>query len=177
MQRIEDVLTRSRLERLLAESRVVLYSCRTGDWTVSSTLLVPISEDVLVMPIVGALDSRRAEQVMSTLLDGVGKGQARVAILDITGVSVVDTQVADALLRAAEAVALLQGAGRHHGHSLGGCADPGAARGQPGRRGHARHAAGGRRVRHARKNFGGRAGVLSCEKLSPHAPRAIIPGK
>ena len=45
--------------------------------------------------------------MLSTLLEGVSKSQARIAILDITGVGVVDTQVADALLRAAKAVALL----------------------------------------------------------------------
>jgi len=95
----QDITERKEAERLLQEQAAAMMQF--------STPLVPISDDVLVMPIVGALDAQRAEQVMTTLLDGVGKGQARVAILDITGVSVVDTQVADALLRAAKAVALL----------------------------------------------------------------------
>ncbi|UQA60685.1 PAS domain-containing protein [Polyangium aurulentum] len=95
----QDVTERKEAELLIQEQAAALMQF--------STPLVPISDDVLVMPIVGALDAQRAEQVMTTLLDGVSKGQARVAILDITGVSVVDTQVADALLRAAKAVALL----------------------------------------------------------------------
>lgn len=72
-----------------------------------STPLIPISDHVLIMPIIGVVDSRRAAQVMETLLSGITARSARVAILDITGVSIVDTKVADALLRIAAAVRLL----------------------------------------------------------------------
>src|SRR5262245_28533746 len=72
-----------------------------------STPLIPISDDVLVMPLVGAVDTGRAQQVLEALLDGVAAGRARIAILDITGVPVVDTQVANALIQAAQAVRLL----------------------------------------------------------------------
>lgn len=74
-----------------------------------STPLIPISDRVLVMPLVGTMDTHRAKQVMATLLEGVGKSRADVAILDITGVSVVDSQVASALVMAARAVRLLGG--------------------------------------------------------------------
>jgi rsbT co-antagonist protein RsbR len=59
------------------------------------------------MPLIGSLDSARAQQVMDTLLEGVARLHARVAILDITGVQVVDTQVANALIGTARAVRLL----------------------------------------------------------------------
>jgi PAS domain S-box-containing protein len=72
-----------------------------------STPLIPISETVTVMPLIGTLDSRRAQQVLDTLLTGIADNQAQVAILDITGVAIVDTQVASALVRAAQAVKLL----------------------------------------------------------------------
>jgi rsbT co-antagonist protein RsbR len=72
-----------------------------------STPLMPISNEIVVMPLIGVMDSRRAQQVMDTLLQGVAETHAQVAILDITGVSVVDTQVANALMRAAQAVKLL----------------------------------------------------------------------
>lgn len=72
-----------------------------------STPLLPISDHVVVMPLIGAVDSRRAEQVVSSLLHGVQSHQARIAILDITGVLVVDTSVAQALIQAADAVRLL----------------------------------------------------------------------
>jgi rsbT co-antagonist protein RsbR len=74
-----------------------------------STPLIPISDHVLVMPLVGTMDTLRAKQVLDTLLEGVGRSRADVAILDITGVSVVDSQVASALIMAAKAVRLLGG--------------------------------------------------------------------
>jgi rsbT co-antagonist protein RsbR len=72
-----------------------------------STPLIPINDQVVVMPLVGSVDSHRAEQVMETMLDGISRNRARVAILDITGVPVVDTQVANALLRIAQSARLL----------------------------------------------------------------------
>jgi anti-anti-sigma factor len=72
-----------------------------------STPLIPISDQVVVMPLVGGVDSRRARQVVEALLHGIEQRRARVAILDITGVPMVDTQVANALLQAAKAVKLL----------------------------------------------------------------------
>jgi rsbT co-antagonist protein RsbR len=53
------------------------------------------------------VDSRRAEQIMDVLLEGVSNRRARVVILDITGVPVVDTSVANHLLQATQAVRLL----------------------------------------------------------------------
>lgn len=72
-----------------------------------STPLIPISDTVVVMPLVGRLDSTRADQVMSTLLHGVEQTGARVAILDITGVPSVDAVTADVLVRATRAVQLV----------------------------------------------------------------------
>jgi rsbT co-antagonist protein RsbR len=72
-----------------------------------STPMLAIRDGVVVMPLVGAIDSRRAQQIMASVLEGVGTYRATTAIIDITGVSVVDTQVANALVRAAQAVKLL----------------------------------------------------------------------
>jgi PAS domain S-box-containing protein len=72
-----------------------------------STPLIPITDDVLIMPLIGTIDSGRAQMVMEALLEGVAQHQADLVILDITGVSVVDTQVAQAFIQAAQAVRLL----------------------------------------------------------------------
>lgn len=72
-----------------------------------STPLIPIADGVVVMPLIGTLDSARAQHVLETMLQGIEERRARVAILDVTGVAVVDTQVANALLRAAQAARLL----------------------------------------------------------------------
>ncbi len=72
-----------------------------------STPLIPITDEILVMPLIGVLDSNRAQQLMQTLLSGLAASRGKVVILDITGVPVVDTAVAGSLLRSAQAVRLL----------------------------------------------------------------------
>ena len=72
-----------------------------------STPLMPIADGVVVMPLIGVIDSARAQQIMESLLNGVSEYKAHVALIDITGVKVVDTQVAGVLLRAAQAVRML----------------------------------------------------------------------
>lgn len=72
-----------------------------------STPVIPISDDTLVMPLVGVLDSQRMSQVHSMLLEEISRRRATTAIVDITGVGTVDSAVADMLLRAARAVRLL----------------------------------------------------------------------
>jgi anti-anti-sigma regulatory factor len=69
--------------------------------------LIPISDEILIMPIIGSVDSLRAEQMMDALLEGVASRGSRYAILDITGVTVVDSQAASGLMKAAHAVRLL----------------------------------------------------------------------
>lgn len=71
------------------------------------TPLLPIAPGVVAMPLVGAVDSSRAQQILETLLEGIVAHQATIAILDITGVKVVDTLVAQALVRTAQAARLL----------------------------------------------------------------------
>jgi len=72
-----------------------------------STPLMPIADKVLVLPLVGTLDTRRAQHVLETLLEGVAARQAETVLVDITGVQVVDTQVANTLIQATRAVRLL----------------------------------------------------------------------
>lgn len=72
-----------------------------------STPLIPLSDNIVLLPLIGSIDPLRARQVMETLLEGVASNRARVAILDITGVQMVDTQVANALIRSAQAARLL----------------------------------------------------------------------
>ncbi|MCA9490336.1 MAG: STAS domain-containing protein [Myxococcales bacterium] len=69
--------------------------------------VIRIHDRVLLLPLVGTIDSFRAQQVMESALLGVSEEQARVLILDIAGVAVVDTQVADHLLKTTAAVRLL----------------------------------------------------------------------
>lgn len=69
--------------------------------------VIPIMAGIIVVPIVGTLDSQRAQRVMDDVLAGVEREHARVVILDITGLAMVDTAVANALLQASRAAQLL----------------------------------------------------------------------
>ncbi|OJY28490.1 MAG: hypothetical protein BGO98_05280 [Myxococcales bacterium 68-20] len=72
-----------------------------------STPVIRVYDRVLLLPLVGALDSHRAQQVMESVLLHVVDTQAKCIIIDIAGVPVVDTRVADHLLKTTAAVRLL----------------------------------------------------------------------
>lgn len=91
-------------ERLLAEERV---RAQVETLAALSTPLIPVREDVLVLPLVGDLDSTRLARVTETLLQGISERRARCAIVDITGVPRLDGDAAAALVRAAQGGRLL----------------------------------------------------------------------
>jgi rsbT co-antagonist protein RsbR len=72
-----------------------------------SVPVIQVWENILLLPLIGGIDSRRAAQVMENLLDMVARTSAQAVILDITGVPVVDTSVASYLVRAIQATQLL----------------------------------------------------------------------
>ncbi|MDI1435341.1 PAS domain-containing protein [Polyangium sorediatum] len=100
-------LKRAEMDRAEAELRERLLKAQEDSLLALSTPLVPIDDDVLAMTLVGGLDERRADRVLTTLLEGVTQTGARVVILDVTGVPEVEAQTADLLVKAAKAVGLL----------------------------------------------------------------------
>jgi len=72
-----------------------------------STPVVKLWEGVLALPLVGTLDSSRAQVVMESLLQEIVDSNASVAIIDITGVPTVDTLVAQHLLKTIAAARLM----------------------------------------------------------------------
>ncbi len=69
--------------------------------------LIPVFQNISVMPLIGTIDTERAKLIMENLLHGVIKHRAQVVLIDITGVPVVDTMVAHHIIQAAEAVRLI----------------------------------------------------------------------
>lgn len=72
-----------------------------------STPVVQIWDRIICLPLIGTLDSRRTQLMMERLLERIVRTRAEVAILDITGVPTVDTQVANYLIKTVTAVRLL----------------------------------------------------------------------
>ncbi|WP_437775012.1 PAS domain S-box protein [Sorangium sp. So ce1097] len=87
------------LERTLARLRDSMQAM--------STPLIPITDRIVVMPLIGQMDSERIAQVMSVALDGVQSTQVHTVILDVTGLKEIDTRVASALVDTARALQLL----------------------------------------------------------------------
>jgi rsbT co-antagonist protein RsbR len=72
-----------------------------------STPVVQIWEGILALPLIGTLDSERTQTVMESLLEGIVRHEATIAIIDITGVPMVDTMVAQHLLKTVAAARLM----------------------------------------------------------------------
>ncbi|MGC8798645.1 MAG: histidine kinase [Chloroflexus aggregans] len=102
-----NVTEQRRIERERTAMQEQIIAAQQATLRELSTPLMPIANGVVVMPLIGVIDTTRAQQIMETLLYGVAEHRAQVAIIDITGVKVVDTQVAGALMRAAQAARML----------------------------------------------------------------------
>lgn len=72
-----------------------------------STPAIPIYDGILALPLVGNIDTGRAGQIMETVLTSIAREHASVVILDVTGVPVIDTGVANHLVQVTQAAQLL----------------------------------------------------------------------
>lgn len=97
---LEQALTQ--LQRATAEREALATTVRT-----LSVPIIPILKHVLVVPLVGELELDRAHIFTQRLLEGVTNQRARLAIIDITGVAMLDPAVVRWLLNTAAALRLL----------------------------------------------------------------------
>jgi anti-anti-sigma regulatory factor/HAMP domain-containing protein len=95
----------SKLEETTAAQEELLRALREV-----STPVIPVIDGVLAMPLIGQIDAERAQNMISALLCRIERDRARTVLLDITGVPMIDTQVAQSLLQTVAACRLL-GAG------------------------------------------------------------------
>lgn len=72
-----------------------------------SVPVIPILDQVILIPLVGEIDAARGKMLLDRLLERVTLQRARIAILDITGVPVVDASLVDWLLKATQSARLL----------------------------------------------------------------------
>jgi anti-anti-sigma regulatory factor len=101
--RADAEIARAEVERLQrAEQERLLDLVQTLELPVIS-----LGAGVLAVPLVGSVDSRRAQAIQARLLDHVAHNRAHTVVLDVTGISVIDTAVAQELLTTAHAIRLL----------------------------------------------------------------------
>ena len=72
-----------------------------------STPVTPIWEGILLLPLLGLLDSQRTQDVMNKTLSKISESRAKVLVMDISGVSTMDTAVANQLLKITKATQLM----------------------------------------------------------------------
>jgi rsbT co-antagonist protein RsbR len=72
-----------------------------------STPVLQVRERLLILPIIGVLDSQRARQLTEQLLRGIRTNRAKVVVIDITGVPTIDSTVANHLVQTVEASRLM----------------------------------------------------------------------
>lgn len=72
-----------------------------------STPVLPLRSGLLLLPVIGVIDSQRARQLTEQLLDGIRTHRAKAVVIDLTGVPAVDSAVANHLLQTVRAAKLL----------------------------------------------------------------------
>lgn len=89
------------------KSREEIISRQQEEMIELSTPVVQLWEGILVLPLIGTLDSKRTQMVMESLLQRIVETESEIAIIDITGVPTVDTLTAQHLLKTITATRLM----------------------------------------------------------------------
>ena len=104
---LRDVTAQKRTEIERMQLQEELLRIQAAALAELSTPLIPISDDIVVMPLIGTIDANRIGQMIDKLAHDLTVTRARAVILDITGVPVVDTHVASGLIQATQVLRLL----------------------------------------------------------------------
>jgi rsbT co-antagonist protein RsbR len=90
-----------------AQTREGVIKRQTQELIELSTPVVELWDKIILVPLIGTLDSERAQVVMENLLNHIVKSGAEIAIIDIMGVPTVDTQVAQHIVKTISATRLM----------------------------------------------------------------------
>jgi rsbT co-antagonist protein RsbR len=101
-----DATERNRSERELRDKLDVIER-QAATIRALATPIIRIWDEILCLPVIGTVDSQRTAEMMTSLLQAISRERARYAIVDLTGVEVVDTSTADHLIRLFKAARVL----------------------------------------------------------------------
>jgi rsbT co-antagonist protein RsbR len=102
----QEIAERERIQEESARLQQEVIEAQRQALQELSTPIIPVLEGVIVMPLVGSVDTLRARDITRALLAGIREYRAKIVILDITGVPLVDTGVAAYLNRTVQAARL-----------------------------------------------------------------------
>jgi rsbT co-antagonist protein RsbR len=95
---LSDLLIEGRERVIEAQQKVLLEL---------STPVLQLRDRLLILPIIGVIDTQRAKQLTSTLLNAIRTNRAKIVVIDITGVAAVDSKVANHLMQTVTAARLM----------------------------------------------------------------------
>ena len=102
-----DLTERKRAEEERARLREEVIQAQDAALAKLAMPLIPICDDVMVLPLIGPLEAGRLRRVTEALSRGIVKRRTRIAILDLTGVDELEAPATEALLKVVRVVGLL----------------------------------------------------------------------
>ncbi len=96
---LRDISERKQSEEMLRQQSTTMLEL--------STPVIKLWQEVVLLPLVGVIDTGRAQQIIERLLHSIVETGSRVAILDVTGVPMIDTRVARHLIKTVTAAGML----------------------------------------------------------------------
>jgi rsbT co-antagonist protein RsbR len=103
---IRDITERKRTETNQARLQQEVIEAQQHAIAELSTPVIPIMDRIIVLPLIGSIDSLRARDVTRNLLAGITQHRAKVVILDVTGVGLMDTGIVNHLNKTIQAARL-----------------------------------------------------------------------
>ncbi len=104
---LEGALGRYEIANRELEEKLATIEHQQNAMRELSSPIIEVWDGILCLPVVGIVDTQRSAEMSAALLDSIVSRRARFAIVDLTGVDVIDTRTADHFLKMARAVRLL----------------------------------------------------------------------